>query len=1542
MTSTASHHPSGKTPPQLQVRINQIDYVLATPGDLDNASLPRVPVLRIFGSSSAGKTACVHIHQVYPYLFVQYLGKLDPVHVKGYISRLFRSLNHAIALSLKRNPQSSKSQFVRAILLVKGVDFYGFHSTYTPFLKILLADPGHITRVASILQSGSVMATRFTVYETHLSFVLQFLCDFGLYGCGVIELEEVLERCSEEREGISSTSGLDLGLSSYVRESRLPLEFDAIAPCIMNRHRLQPRNLHHHLQLSVPEPSSEPLVLGVRELWEDERNQRQALGLNPSPELPKDPSESSRGAGGDWVAESRWWDELTKRLRADADQPQPTSSDSEQDWERFVMTTFESIQALWDKKYRTWKPSKPEHGPAVEPATSTSENHPHDYVWDDHDHSDVKDMASQVDVDISLLAYQDSEQLDRQDGQETDKEGIRDFFQAEENDEDPEDGFFDLEPDPPSPRLFDPQGRVSPTPSNGDVLLTRMDDPPHLEDEMRQENASAMPQNASTGVDAMERASAIAARAVQLSKVFNTCKSANSNQYVYSSEPPTVLELEHELHQLGLPSRVYRTPFYSRDIDVPEHSKEFAGLTYRLKGEGITSLEEWPTQAFDMVPSGQSCLNPVGVGGWEYASHPPSVKEVRIQLPFLRRDKYLQKKSRSQIEGPTQVNIYGYTTSPAADTSTFRESAKLTILSVEVFSPARGDILSDPSSDPIIAIFYACHISGTEITNSCVLTIKNSNIRRDRMRQVKMETFDTELDMLNRFIDLVIELDPDVLTGWEVQLNSWGFLNARSDTYGLALTDLISRAPPRSSGVQDIDQWGYRKTSTFKVAGRHVLNLWRVMRSERTLTIYSFENVVFEVLRRRVPKYSHKTLTEWYLSPVPLHTSMLLQYLSMRVVTNLELLEETETITKTAEFARVFGVDFFSVLSRGSQFKVESFMFRIAKPESFVLISPSKIQVGKQNAAECMPLIMEPASAFYTSPLLVLDFQSLYPSIMIAYNYCYSTCLGRVTEFQGRYKFGVVENLDISYDVLHKLQDHITIAPNGIMYVKPGVRKGLLGRMLTELLDTRVMVKQAMKRPGQDKARKRILDARQLGLKYIANVTYGYTSATFSGRMPAVEIADSIVQSGRETLEKAIDVIDSTAKWGARVVYGDTDSVFVYLPGKSKEEAFAIGNEIAETITALNPAPIKLKFEKVYLPSVLLAKKRYVGFKYEGIDETTPVFDAKGIETVRRDGVLAQRKMVENCLKILFRTQDLSEVKDYCCRSWTKLLDNKAPVQDFIFAKEVRMGTYSDKGPPPPGVVVAARRMVNDPNDEPQYGDRIPYVIVQSSDSGRLVDRVMDPLEFMEDSQLRLDALYYITRVLIPPLERIFNLVGANVRQWFEEMPKTLMPELVSPRKSKMIQASQSDDRINIDEHFLSTQCLSCGEPAAQSLCDECCLSKEDTIASLGLRIKTREERLVNAHRVCCSCTGAPTSDGIQCISIDCQWFYTRRKAEAALELVPTFVDLIEELQMIASEGTSLSGEIDEVGDMSDVAEELSYDSDTCFSDSEDQPHILE
>jgi DNA polymerase zeta len=64
--------------PALEVRITQIDYSLDSPDVLDYTNLLKVPVLRIYGASSVGKKCCLHIHQVYPYFFVEYTGKMNP------------------------------------------------------------------------------------------------------------------------------------------------------------------------------------------------------------------------------------------------------------------------------------------------------------------------------------------------------------------------------------------------------------------------------------------------------------------------------------------------------------------------------------------------------------------------------------------------------------------------------------------------------------------------------------------------------------------------------------------------------------------------------------------------------------------------------------------------------------------------------------------------------------------------------------------------------------------------------------------------------------------------------------------------------------------------------------------------------------------------------------------------------------------------------------------------------------------------------------------------------------------------------------------------------------------------------------------------------------------------------------------------------------------------------------------------------------------------------------------------------------------------
>jgi DNA polymerase zeta len=104
------------------------------------------------------------------------------------------------------------------------------------------------------------------------------------------------------------------------------------------------------------------------------------------------------------------------------------------------------------------------------------------------------------------------------------------------------------------------------------------------------------------------------------------------------------------------------------------------------------------------------------------------------------------------------------------------------------------------------------------------------------------------------------------------------------------------------------------------------------------------------------------------------------------------------------------------------------------------------------------------------------------------------------------------------------------VAPNGLVYAKQSIRRALLAKMLSEILDTRVMVKNSMKHESDNKPFLRLQNNRQLALKYIANVTYGYTSASFSGRMPCAEIADSIVQTGRETLEKVRE-FENKANW---------------------------------------------------------------------------------------------------------------------------------------------------------------------------------------------------------------------------------------------------------------------------------------------------------------------------------------------------------------------------------------------------------------------------
>ena len=152
--------------------------------------------------------------------------------------------------------------------------------------------------------------------------------------------------------------------------------------------------------------------------------------------------------------------------------------------------------------------------------------------------------------------------------------------------------------------------------------------------------------------------------------------------------------------------------------------------------------------------------------------------------------------------------------------------------------------------------------------------------------------------------------------------------------------------------------------------------------------------------------------------------------------------------------------------------------------------------------------------------------------------------------------------------------------------------------------------------------------------------------------------------------------IGNSAKWNAEVVYGDTDSLFVLLRGRSKDDALRIGNEMALEVTRRCLPGVELKFEKVYYPCILVTKKRYCGSAWERLGQGQPHFEAKGIECIRSDQCLATAKLQERALRMLFETRDVSSVKAFLVGQWTKLLKgaDRINVRDFIFYKNVKTG----------------------------------------------------------------------------------------------------------------------------------------------------------------------------------------------------------------------------------------------------------------------------
>ena len=701
--------------------------------------------------------------------------------------------------------------------------------------------------------------------------------------------------------------------------------------------------------------------------------------------------------------------------------------------------------------------------------------------------------------------------------------------------------------------------------------------------------------------------------------------------------------------------------------------------------------------------------------------------------------------------------------------------------------------------------------------------------------------------------------------GWNIDNFDLPFLLKRADTVGIA--DTFCRLGRVRSEVCRIrlasfenKQRGRRDYSEItNLAGRVQLDMLEVTRSSFKLRTYTLNAVAEEFLGDRKEDVHHSIIADlWRESDGG--RARLCSYCLKDAKLPQRLMDKFCIVPQYAEMARVCGVPFAFLRTRGQQVKVLAQLLPRARERGFLLpYIPVEPSDEKYEGA----VVIDPLRGFYEKPIATLDFTSLYPSIMMAHNLCYTTFLPGGPEEAERLGLG---------------PDDYTVSPNGHCFVKAHVRKGILPTILESLLGARKLAKRDMASAKEmaelaadqlERAswefRAMVQDGRQLALKVSANSVYGFTGATV-GMLPCLEISSSVTAFGREMIWLTKEVVEREFP-GSRVIYGDTDSVMVEFAGADTvQKAMDLGRAAVELVNEYFLPPISLAFEKVFYPYLLISKKRYMGGFWTRSDKMDKV-DAKGVESVRRDNCRMLSEAVKIVSDILMTpgTADASGTAvSYVKGLVADLLQGRVDTSKLVISKAYTKEAeeYASKQA---HVELVRRIKRRTPDMAPQIGDRIPYVIVGGTKGARAFEKVEDPVYAMEHD-IPLDVDYYINNQLKKPMRRIFGPV-LGTADMTEEQAEELAERVLFTGEHVRRKVLATPTDVGIGRYCVQRpRCRVCGVPDCRS-----CETKEKMRGDLA----DLERRRDDLWATCRECQGNDELP-VLCTNRDCEIYYER------------------------------------------------------------------
>lgn len=715
-----------------------------------------------------------------------------------------------------------------------------------------------------------------------------------------------------------------------------------------------------------------------------------------------------------------------------------------------------------------------------------------------------------------------------------------------------------------------------------------------------------------------------------------------------------------------------------------------------------------------------------------------------------------------------------------------------------------GNTSGFPTSerDPIIAI--SIHLSNEKGEKLAEILLQHgsadelgSGIQHIRFSGQNQDV--VEREMLRVWGDLVVkDFDPDFIVGHNSNAFDIPYIIDRAHVLGVSAADCLGRGKYRFIPNKELIK--LRKngdkviTKDSTIIGRASIDTMVMFKSDTTKRerSYGLGALSQKYLGSGKDDVGYKMITPLWKTSNATRRRLALYNMKDTQLT-FGLFVKFSMLYDTVQSSRITRVMPHTLLKSGQQVKVWAQLLYESKrprwePETTLrALLPFEIprEISREDKFKGAT-VFEPDRGWYDEEAVgVGDFASLYPSIIVSRNICYSTLVR-----PGKDK----ASLD--------LETMTETSPTGSTFVIKNVRESLLAKMCIKLLDARKEAKKELE-TAKNPTEKTIANSKQLAIKISTNSIYGFMGAS-GGKLVRVEMAASVTGWGREMVDLA-KTCAQEPQFGGVVIYGDTDSIMIRMPHLKSDLPAVFKNLVAicEYVTKkFGRYPVMLQPEKVYYPYLLLDKKRYVGMMYMSPTICKGV-DMKGVETARRDSCSYVTETLSIMLDKVMKMTPKPQVLSYIISRLTLLLKHEVELHQLVVSRSLNKTEYKNQQP---HACLAKKMTQRVDGYVAAVGERIPYIFTHQAGKRSVANQAEDPLYAIEHN-IPIDYEFYIEHQLKKPIIRMMAWIfgEGNVK-------KTEAIIFGNDELRRVPRKSNAVSHMGLGRYFVVVpKCLSCG-----------------------------------------------------------------------------------------------------------------------------------